>query len=74
MELEERINKLEENQYFQEKLLQDLDAVLLAQNSKIAMLQEELHSLQREVVKLRELYCVPKDVRPPHSAPETFYT
>ncbi len=65
-----RITKLEENQYFQEKLLQELNEALQAQQNEINTLAAELQKARRKISELEELCdaasAPPENTRPPH--------
>ncbi|MCR4666162.1 MAG: SlyX family protein [Desulfovibrio sp.] len=72
-DLDTRIARLEEQQYFQETLLQELDVALRAQQKSIDALEKQVQVMQTELSVLRELLG-PKgeNVPPPHYLPEQF--
>ena len=74
MTLEEQIARLEEQAYFQEKLLSQLNEALTFQQSQIDLLERRIAELEQNVTSLLE--ASPQDAPvytlPPHYMPERY--
>lgn len=53
--LEERVARLEENLYFQERLVNDLNAALTAQQRQIDAMERTLEELRAQMQELRQV-------------------
>ncbi|MBQ7618480.1 MAG: SlyX family protein [Desulfovibrio sp.] len=70
--MQERLNRLEENSYFQEKLLGDLNQALLEQQQQIDHLSRVLEKLSQDVEELKILLDEkPQQQLPPHYLPKS---
>ncbi len=65
---EERLARLEEGLFFQERLLQDLNAALTGQQRQLDRMQGELEALREKVLEINALLDENGGVetRPPH--------
>ena len=71
METQERLNRLEETLYFQDKMLKDLSDVLAKQQMQLDQLEHTLERCVLQIDYLREVLSArPEDVRPPHHLPD----
>lgn len=67
--LERRMARLEENLFFQDRLLDDLNTVLLAQQRQLDAVERSIKQLAGQVKELRLLMeegSGPANVPPPH--------
>lgn len=66
-QLEERLQRVEENYYFQEKFIEELNAVVILQQEQIRTMQQELDELKKQIAMLRDLLDVKfENTTPPH--------
>ena len=74
MTLEEQIARLEEQAYFQEKLLSQLNEALTFQQSQIDFLEKRVAELEQNVTSLLESspQDTPANTLPPHYMPERY--
>ncbi len=65
---EQRLARLEEGLFFQERLLQDLNTALTGQQRQMDRMQSELEALREKVLELSALLDEPGGVStpPPH--------
>ena len=71
---EERIARLEEQIYFQEKLLSQLNAALTFQQAQIDLLEKRIAELEQNVETLMQSapQDAPANTAPPHYMPERY--
>ncbi|MBQ9536224.1 MAG: SlyX family protein [Desulfovibrionaceae bacterium] len=65
----DRLQRVEENQYFQEQLVEELNALVVSQQAEIASLKRDLDgALQKlqDIVQLIDLHFA--NTKPPHYA------
>ena len=74
MTLEEQIARLEEQNYFQEKLLSQLNEALTFQQAQIDFLEKRITELEQNVTSLLETSPLeaPVNTLPPHYMPERY--
>ena len=74
MTLEEQISRLEEQNYFQEKLLSQLNEALTFQQAQIDVLEKRIAELEQNVTSLLESspQDAPANTLPPHYMPERY--
>ena len=74
MTLEEQITRLEEQAYFQEKLLSQLNEALTFQQSQIDFLERRIAELEQNVTSLLEAspQDAPVNTLPPHYMSERY--
>ncbi len=71
MEVEERVNRLEETLYFQDDLLRELNDALTKQQKQIDRLENAVEHCAAQIQHLREvLETAPENTRPPHYLPD----
>ncbi len=65
----ERLDRLEENQFFQERLLAELHEALFAQQGEINAISQELRKAKEKIALLEEYLEgmeTPQNAKPPH--------
>jgi SlyX protein len=74
MTLEEQIARLEEQNYFQEKLLSQLNEALTFQQAQIDLLEKRIAELEQNVETLMQSapQDAPANTLPPHYMPERY--
>lgn len=73
MDMEERLARLEEQIYFQEHTIQELNDVLFAQQRQMDAMQKTLTEMAERERKLLELVAEkPENSLPPHYMPERY--
>ena len=73
MDMEERLARLEEQIYFQEHTIQELNDVLFAQQRQLDAMQKTLTEMVERERKLLELVAEkPENSLPPHYMPERY--
>ena len=74
MDTEEKLVRLEEQAYFQEKLLAQLNEALTFQQAQIDLLEKRIAELEQNVTSLLEAspQDAPAHVLPPHYMPERY--
>jgi len=74
MDMEEKIARLEEQSYFQEKLLSQLNDALTFQQAQIDLLEKRIAELEQNVDGLLESapQDAPVNTLPPHYMPERY--
>ena len=73
MDMEERLARLEEQIYFQEHTIQELNDVLFAQQRPLDAMQKTLTEMAERERKLLELVAEkPENSLPPHYMPERY--
>ncbi len=73
MDMEERLTRLEEQIYFQEHTIQELNDVLFAQQRQLDAMQKTLTEMAERERKLLELVAEkPENSLPPHYMPERY--
>ena len=73
MDMEERLARLEEQIYFQEHTIQELNDVLFAQQRQLDAMQRTLTEMAERERKLLELVAEkPENSLPPHYMPERY--
>ena len=73
MDMEERLARLEEQIYFQEHTIQELNDVLFAQQRQLDAMQKTLTEMADRERKLLELVAEkPENSLPPHYMPERY--
>ncbi|HJB64704.1 MAG TPA: SlyX family protein [Candidatus Mailhella merdavium] len=73
MDMEERLARLEEQIYFQEHTIQELNDVLFAQQRQLDAMQKTLTEMAERERKLLELVAEkPENSLPPHYMPERY--
>ena len=73
MDMEERLARLEEQLYFQEHTIQELNDVLFAQQRQLDAMQKTLTEMAERERKLLELVAEkPENSLPPHYMPERY--
>ncbi len=74
MDIEEKLARLEEQAYFQEKLLSQLNEALTFQQTQIDMLEKKIAELEQNVEGLLETapQDAPVNTLPPHYMPERY--
>lgn len=73
MDMEERLARLEEQLYFQEHTIQELNDVLFAQQRQMDAMQKTLTEMAERERKLLELVAEkPENSLPPHYMPERY--
>ena len=71
--MEERLARLEEQLYFQEHTIQELNDVLFAQQRQLDAMQKTLTEMAERERKLLELVAEkPENSLPPHYMPERY--
>ena len=71
LDTEQRIQRLEEEQYFQEQLLQELNKVVIDQGTQIDKLKQDFQDLQKQFLAMQELLAVKfENTPPPHYLPK----
>lgn len=69
--IEDRLTRLEELTFFQEERIEKLDAALMAQQSQLDAVEQELASARIVIRALRDKMSEqPENGLPPHSMPE----
>ena len=74
MDTEEKLVRLEEQAYFQEKLLAQLNEALTFQQAQIDFLEKRIAELEQNVTSLLETSPqeAPVNTLPPHYMPERY--
>ena len=73
MDMEERLARLEEQIYFQEHTIQELNDVLFAQQRQLDAMQKTLTEMAERERTLLELVAEkPENSLPPHYMPERY--
>ncbi|WP_446424184.1 SlyX family protein [Mailhella sp.] len=74
MDTEEKLVRLEEQAYFQEKLLAQLNEALTFQQAQIDLLEKRIAELEQNVTSLLEAspQDAPAHTLPPHYMPERY--
>ena len=73
MDMEERLARLEEQIYFQEHTIQELNDVLFAQQRQMDAMQKTLTEMAERERKILELVAEkPENSLPPHYMPERY--
>ena len=74
MDTEEKLVRLEEQAYFQEKLLAQLNEALTFQQAQIDLLEKRIAELEQNVTSLLETSPqeAPVNTLPPHYMPERY--
>lgn len=73
MDMEERLARLEEQIYFQDHTIQELNDVLFAQQRQLDAMQKTLTEMAERERKLLELVAEkPENSLPPHYMPERY--
>ena len=74
MDTEEKLVRLEEQAYFQEKLLTQLNEALTFQQAQIDLLEKRIAELEQNVTSLLESspQDAPANTLPPHYMPERY--
>ena len=73
MDMEERLARLEEQIYFQEHTIQELNDVLFAQQRQLDAMQKTLTEMaERERILLELVAEKPENSLPPHYMPERY--
>ncbi len=73
MDMEERLARLEEQLYFQEHTIQELNDVLFAQQRQMDAMQKILKEMAERERKILELVAEkPENSLPPHYMPERY--
>lgn len=73
MDMENRLTRLEEQLYFQEHTLQELNEALLAQQKQLDVMERALKRMEEQEQKLvAMLDNKPENTMPPHYMPERY--
>ncbi len=74
MDIQDKVDRLEELAFFQERLLSQLNDALMAQQKQIDRLEARADALESLLANITEAYSqdAPVDTPPPHYMPETY--
>ncbi|MBQ7739481.1 MAG: SlyX family protein [Desulfovibrionaceae bacterium] len=70
-DIEAQIQRLQEEQYFQEKLLKELDTLIIDHEGRLEKIDKCLNVLQNQLLVIQELLSLKiENVPPPHYLPK----
>ncbi len=74
MDIQDKVDRLEELSFFQERLLSQLNDALMAQQKQIDRLEARADALEAMLANITAAYSqdAPVDAPPPHYMPETY--